>query len=164
MKTVFTSLLLALLTATSLHAGVKKNKDFDKIMPSTLKHPLETEARLNQWFRDSKFGTLICLGPYSQLAGKYKDRVTPKNYAAWVQMDLEIPYEEYRREVVGQFKPTEFDAEEWVKIFKATGMRYVVITSKFHDGFALYDSTCSDYDVVDAYPAAATRRKYAIES
>ena len=53
---------------------------------------------------------------------------------------------------MGQFNPTEFDAEEWVKLFKATGMRHVVITSKHHDGFALYDSACSDYDVMDASP------------
>ncbi|MHC4854907.1 MAG: alpha-L-fucosidase [Planctomycetota bacterium] len=152
MKTVFTSLLLVLLCATSVHAGAKKNKDFDKIMPPTLKHPPETEARLNQWFRDSKFGAFIHFGAYSPLAGKYKDRVSTKNYAEWIQMDLKIPYEEYRREVVSQFNPTEFDAEEWVKIFKATGMRHVVITAKHHDGFALFDSACSDYDVMDASP------------
>jgi alpha-L-fucosidase len=148
MKTIFTSLLLALLCVTSLHAA----KDFDKIMPSTLKHPPETEARLNKWFRDSKSGAFIHFGAYSPLAGKYKDRVSPKNYSEWIQMDLKIPYKEYRREAVGQFNPTEFDAEEWVKIFKATGMRHVVITSKHHDGFALFDSACSDYDVMDASP------------
>lgn len=121
-------------------------------MPDTLKHPAETEARLNKWFRGSKFGAFIHFGAYSQLAGKYQDRVTPKKYAEWVQMDLGISYEEYRKEVVGQFNPTEFDAEEWVKLFKATGMRHVVITSKHHDGFALFDSACSDYDVMDASP------------
>ncbi len=152
MKTVFPSMLLALLCATTLHAAEREKKDFDTIMPPTLKHPPETEARLNKWFRDSKFGAFIHFGAYSTLAGKYKDRVTPKAYAEWIQMDLGIPYEEYRREVVGQFNPTEFDAEEWVKIFKATGMRHVVITSKHHDGFALYDSACSDYDVMDASP------------
>ena len=149
---LLTFLLAPLFFASSLYAGEKRNKDFDKIMPPTLKHPPETEARLNKWFRDSKFGAFIHFGAYSPLAGKYKDRVTPKNYAEWVQMDLEIPYEEYRKEVVSQFNPTEFDAEEWVKIFKATGMRHVVITSKHHDGFALYDSACSDYDVMDASP------------
>ena len=152
MKTVFTSLILVLLCATSLHAGVKRNKDFDTLMPPTLEHPAETEARLNKWFRGSKFGAFIHFGAYSQLAGKYQDRVTPKKYAEWVQMDLGISYEEYRKEVVGQFNPTEFDAEEWVKLFKATGMRHVVITSKHHDGFALFDSACSDYDVMDASP------------
>jgi alpha-L-fucosidase len=152
MKKISIAWLFALFCAISLHAEVIKNKDFDKLMPSTLKHPPETEARLDKWFRDSKFGAFIHFGAYSPLAGKYKDRVTPKQYAEWIQMDLGIPYEEYRREVVGQFNPEEFDAEEWVKIFKATGMRHVVITSKHHDGFALYDSACSDYDVMDTSP------------
>lgn len=146
------AVLPALLCATPLHAGEKRNKDFDSLMPPTLKHPPETEARLNKWFRDSKFGAFIHFGAYSPLAGKYKDRVSPKAYAEWVQMDLGIPYEEYRKEVAGQFNPTEFDAEEWVSIFKAAGMRHVIITSKHHDGFALFDSACSDYDVMDASP------------
>jgi len=103
---LLTFLLVPLFFAGSLHAGEKRNKDFDQIMPPTLKHPPETEARLNKWFRDSKFGAFIHFGAYSPLAGKYKDRVTPKNYAEWVQMDLEIPYEEYRKEVVSQFNPT----------------------------------------------------------
>jgi alpha-L-fucosidase len=153
MKIIISSLLVALLCASSLHArGIRTDKDFSKLMPNTLKHPPETEARLNKWFRDSKFGAFIHFGAYSQLAGKYKDRVTPQPYAEWVQADLGIPYEEYRNEVVSQFNPTEFDAEEWVKTFKATGMRHVVITSKHHDGFALFDSACSDYDVMDASP------------
>ena len=139
-------------SAPAPSTGIKKDKDFDTLMPPTLKHPPETEARLNKWFRDSKFGAFIHFGAYSQLAGKYKDKVTPKHYAEWAQWDIGIPYEEYRKEVVGHFNPTEFDAEEWVKIFKATGMRHVVITSKHHDGFALFDSACSDYDVMDASP------------
>jgi alpha-L-fucosidase len=152
MKIVFTSLIVVLFCTIAVQAAPKKKKDFDKIMPSTLKHPPETEARLNKWFRDSKFGAFIHFGAYSTLAGKYKDTVSKKNYAEWIQRDLKIPYEEYRSEVVSQFNPTEFDAEEWVKIFKAAGMRHVVITSKHHDGFALYDSACSDYDVMDASP------------
>ena len=74
-------------------------------MPPTLEHPAETEARLNKWFRGSKFGAFIHFGAYSPLAGKYQDRVTPKNYAEWVQMDLEIPYEEYRRGGRGPVQP-----------------------------------------------------------
>jgi len=69
MQLLHITALLAFLCATSLHAGVKRNKDFDKIMPSTLKHPPETEARLDKWFRDSKFGAFIHFGAYSPLAG-----------------------------------------------------------------------------------------------
>ena len=70
---LLTFLLVPLFFAGSLHAGEKRNKDFDQIMPPTLKHPPETEARLNKWFRDSKFGAFIHFGAYSPLAGKYKD-------------------------------------------------------------------------------------------
>ena len=118
---------------------------------SKFRHTPESEARLNQWFRDAKFGAFIHFGPYSPLAGKYKDKMGGA-YAEWIQVDAAIPAEEYRREVASRFNPQEFDAEEWVRMFKENGMRYVVITSKHHDGFALYDSACSDYDVMDASP------------
>jgi arylsulfatase A-like enzyme len=115
------------------------------------RHTPESEARLNKWFRDAKFGAFIHFGAYSTLAGKYKDKMG-RAYAEWIQVDAAIPSEEYRREVASRFNPQEFDAEEWVRMFKENGMRYVVITSKHHDGFALYDSACSDYDVLDASP------------
>ncbi len=115
------------------------------------RHTPESEARLNKWFRDAKFGAFIHFGAYSTLAGKYKDKMG-RAYAEWIQVDAAIPSEEYRREVASRFNPQEFDAEEWVRMFKENGMRYVVITSKHHDGFALYDSACSDYDVMDASP------------
>ncbi len=119
---------------------------------SGLRHTPESEARLNKWFRDAKFGAFIHFGPYSTLAGKYKDQEVKGAYAEWIQVNANIPCDEYRKEVAGLFNPQEFDAEEWVKTFKDAGMRYVVITAKHHDGFALYDSACSDYDVMDASP------------
>ncbi len=133
-------------TKVAKPAAPKKKADFSKFH-----HPPESEARLNKWFRDAKFGAFIHFGAYSPLAGKYKDKIGG-NYAEWIQVDAAILTEEYRTEVAARFNPQEFDAEEWVRMFKENGMRYVVITSKHHDGFALYDSACSDYDVMDASP------------
>ena len=116
------------------------------------RHTPESEARLNKWFRDAKFGAFIHFGPYSTLAGKYKDKEVKGAYAEWIQVNAGIPSKEYRSEVASRFNPQEFNAEDWVKTFKDAGMRYVVITAKHHDGFALYDSACSDYDVMDASP------------
>ena len=63
----------------------------------------------------------------------------------------QTPIEEYDR-LYRRFNPVKFDADEWVRIAREAGMRYMVITSKHHDGFAMYDSDVSDYDVVDATP------------
>ena len=150
------AIALALFGSTLGHAA---NKESGTTPPnaanepdlSKFRHTPESEARLNKWFRDAKFGAFIHFGAYSPLAGKYKDK-KGRAYAEWIQVDAAIPSEEYRREVASRFNPQEFDAEEWVRMFKENGMRYVVITSKHHDGFALYDSACSDYDVLDASP------------
>lgn len=141
-------LLLFLLPAPFLRAEAPPGAGAKE---SAFRHTPENEERLDKWFRDAKYGAFIHFGAYSPLAGKYKDKIGG-NYAEWIQMNAGIPYEEYRKEVVARFNPEEFDAEEWVKIFKDAGMRYVVITSKHHDGFALFDSACSDYDVMDASP------------
>ena len=79
----------------------------------------------------------------SALAGQYKGNSDGPPYAEWAMMTHRIPLKEYRDEVVSQFNPQEFDADEWARIFKASGMRYVVITSKHHDGFALFKSEAS---------------------
>ena len=72
-------------------------------------------------------------------------------YSEWIAADFEIPREEYA-EIISDFNPTQFDADLIVRTAKAAGMKYLVITSKHYDGFALYDSVCSDYDVMDASP------------
>ena len=157
MKNLLT-IALALFVSTLGHAAENKNETAKPAVPkkkkydlSKLRHTPESEARLNKWFRDAKFGAFIHFGAYSPLAGKYKDKIGG-NYAEWIQVNAATPTEEYRTEVAARFNPQEFDAEEWVRMFKENGMRYVVITSKHHDGFALYDSACSDYDVIDASP------------
>ena len=111
----------------------------------------ETLARLNSWFTDAKFGIFIHFGIYSALEGEYKGRGTNHAYSEWIQHAAEIPAKEYY-EIAAGFNPSKFNADEWVKTFKNCGARYVVITAKHHDGFALYDSAVSKFNIVDHTP------------
>ncbi len=104
-----------------------------------------------QWFKDAKFGLFIHWGLYAVLAGEYKGKRTER-IAEWIMNDLDIPVEEYRK-LVGQFCPSKFDADALVKRAKEQwGMRYIVFTAKHHEGFAMYDSKVSDYNVVKETP------------
>jgi alpha-L-fucosidase len=87
---------------------------------------------------------------YSVLAGEYKGQKTD-NIAEWIMNDLNIPVEEYEK-LAAQFNPVQFNAKEIVKKAKEWGMKYIVFTSKHHDGFAMYHSACSPYNIVDASP------------
>jgi alpha-L-fucosidase len=118
--------------------------------PSKVDIPYETEeeyqARM-QWWKDAKYGMFIHWGLYSILGGEYNGEVTPK-IAEWIQNTLKIPSAEYKK-LMKQFDPTRFNADEWVKTAKDAGMKYMVITSKHHDGFALFNSKVSEYDVMN---------------
>jgi alpha-L-fucosidase len=104
------------------------------------------------WFKEAKFGLFIHWGPYSNLAGEWNGKQVPVGEnAEWVMQKLKIPREEYR-ELARSFNPIEFDAKKWVKLAKSTGMKYLVITSKHHDGFAMYHSQVSKYNIVDWTP------------
>ncbi len=103
-----------------------------------------------QWWLDAKFGLFIHWGLYSLLAGEYKGRKT-NNIAEWIMHDFQIPPEEYEK-TAAQFDPQQFDAEAIVRLAKKAGMGYIVITSKHHEGFAMYDSAVSDYSIVKRTP------------
>lgn len=102
------------------------------------------------WFRYDKFGLFVHWGLYSLLAGEYDGRKTDR-LGEWIINHLDIPVEEYRR-VAERFFPTDFDADRLIRQAKNWGMRYVVFTAKHHDGFAMYHSRCSAYNIVDATP------------
>nr|WP_299071724.1 alpha-L-fucosidase [uncultured Allomuricauda sp.] len=104
------------------------------------------------WWRDAQFGMFIHWGPYSVAGGEYKgETIAGWVGAEWIMNDGEIPIKEYEK-FSKQFNPTNFDADAYAKLMKDTGMKYVVITSKHHDGFGLWDSKVSDYDIVDFSP------------
>ncbi|MCG9792331.1 alpha-L-fucosidase [Flavobacterium algicola] len=130
---------------------VKIEQTFEYRFAQDLKQTPDSEARLNQWYKDAKFGAFIHFGVYSTLEGEYKGRGSEHRYSEWIQVSAKIPASEYY-EVASRFNPSEFNAEEWVKVFKNAGMRYVVLTSKHHDGFAMFKSNVSNYNIVDATP------------
>ena len=105
-----------------------------------------------EWFSDAKFGMFIHWGPYSELAGEWNNKQVPvgKN-AEWIMKLLQIPVKEYR-ELAHKMNPSGFNADEWVSLAKNTGMKYIVLTAKHHDGFAMYHSGVNDYNIVDWTP------------
>jgi len=105
-----------------------------------------------EWFRNGKFGMFIHWGVYAVPAGVYKGKEVGGG-GEWIMDKAKIPVSEYET-FAKQFDPTKFDATEWVRIAKDAGMTYMVITSKHHDGFCMWDSKHTEYDIIDATPFA----------
>ena len=114
------------------------------------KETADREGPVRQW-RDAKFGMFIHWGLYSIPAGVWKGERTRRDYAEHIQLSEKIPAAEYAK-LAGRFNPVKFNADEWVRIAKQTGMRHIVITAKHQDGFAMYDSDVSEFDIADATP------------
>src|SRR5687767_9647112 len=103
-----------------------------------------------RWFREARFGMFIHWGLYAIPAGEWNGKKVP-GIGEWIMEKAPIPVAEYEK-LAPQFNPTKFDAKAWARIAKDAGMKYVVITSKHHDGFALFDSKAGAWDVADATP------------
>lgn len=103
-----------------------------------------------EWWRQAKFGMFIHWGLYAVPAGTYKGQQS-KHIGEWIMRDYNIPVAEYA-EYAKKFDPTNFNAEQWVKIAKDAGMKYVVITAKHHDGFAMFHTKVDGYNIYDATP------------
>ena len=103
------------------------------------------------WFREAQFGMMAHFGLYTLLGGEWKGRRSPHRYSEWIMQACRIPLKEYAR-LAQSFNPICFDPLEWMKRARDAGIKYFVLTSKHHDGFALYRSKVSKYNVVDATP------------
>ncbi|MHC5053285.1 MAG: alpha-L-fucosidase [Planctomycetota bacterium] len=108
-----------------------------------------TKDRL-AWWREARFGMFIHWGLYAVPAGVWKGEDIA-GIGEWIMCRAKIPVKEYEK-LAGDFNPVNFDAEEWVKLAKDAGMKYIVITSKHHDGFAMFDSPSNDYNIVKRTP------------
>jgi alpha-L-fucosidase len=108
-----------------------------------------TDTRL-KWWRESRFGMFIHWGLYAVPAGRWKGKHV-EGIGEWIMFRKKIPVPVYET-LTNRFNPTGFNARAWVSIAVKAGMKYLVITSKHHDGFAMYQSKADPYNIVDATP------------
>jgi alpha-L-fucosidase len=129
-KCVFACLLMAVIAYLPPHT-IKAQSTYE---------PTAANLAARQWFQDAKFGMFIHWGIYSVLGD-----------GEWVMNNRGIAVHEYEK-LPAFFNPTEFDPAKWVALAKAAGMKYITITSKHHDGFAMFGTKQSDWDIVDRTP------------
>ena len=129
--------IIASLMFLSIVIGVSAQQDYQ---------PSESNLEAREWFQDAKFGLFVHWGVYSVMGGG-----GDMGIAEWIMHRKQINVDQYEK-LPAFFNPIDFDPAEWVSVVKAAGMKYITITSKHHDGFAMYDSEISDYNIVDATP------------
>src|SRR5215813_12566129 len=144
---VFLSLMA--ITGIRCASGADANTSPSASSSSDHETQAQRDARM-KWWREARFGMFIHWGLYAVPAGEYKGQRS-KRIGEWIMEWANIPRAEYEK-FAPQFNPVKFNAAQWVRIAKDAGMKYIVITSKHHDGFSMYDSRVSSYDIVDATP------------
>ncbi len=102
------------------------------------------------WFKEAGYGMMLHWGLYSLLGGEYKGRRV-RDYAEWIQSYFQIPVSEYEK-LASAFNPLEFNAEDYCTLAVECGMKYIVITTKHHDGFAMFHSEVDKFNVYDSTP------------
>lgn len=113
--------------------------------------PAQRDARM-AWFRDARFGMFIHWGLYAQAGGIWNGKPTKVNRCAeWLQIAGKVPVADYAR-LAKDFNPTQYDPDAWVRAAKAAGMKYIVVTTKHHEGFAMFRTKASPFNIVDATP------------
>jgi len=152
-KSTYFAAAAALCLASS--ASAKTSDDQYKVDLNSGKQSTSAQAAKRvQWFKEARFGIFIHWGLYSELAGTYNGHTMPDKtlphgnswYSEWAQQRLEVPNAEYQA-LAKKFNPVKFDAKKWAEEASLAGAKYMVLTSKHHDGFALWDSAVSDYDL-----------------
>ncbi len=159
-----------ILASVALLAGCSDRKTTSEVS-------LKLDPQKAEWFKDAKFGMFIHWGLYSILEGTYNGHTMPDTtfpqgntwYAEWIKPRLEVP-DDYYNGLVNEFNPVLYDPESWVREAINAGMKYLVITAKHHDGFALWDSDVSDFDIASTpyrkdliAPLVAACKKYGLK-
>ena len=114
--------------------------------------PTAENIEARQWFQDARLGLFVHWGVYSEMGA-----------GEWVMNNRSIRVADYER-LAGAFNPTAYDATAWVALAKAAGMKYITITSKHHDGFAMFDSKLSDYSITRRTPYGRDPMRLLVEA
>ena len=130
-----TTLIATVLLTTVAHSQAQKT-ELQPLPETKAQH----DARM-EWFREARFGLFVHWGVYAVPAGEWNGNT---NYGEWFLQETKMPVSQYEKYADG-FNPTQFDAKAWVKLAKDAGMKYIVITSKHHDGFDMYRSQTGDW-------------------
>lgn len=146
---IIKKLLLSCLLFVITMGVVQAQSGASSLDPYANETVAERDARM-EWFRVARFGMFIHWGVYAVPAGTHEGKKID-GIGEWIMSKGEIPMAEYQK-YAKEFNPIKYDPEAWVKLAKEAGMKYIVITSKHHDGFALFDSKVSKWDVMDASP------------
>ncbi|HTN19175.1 MAG TPA: alpha-L-fucosidase [Pelobium sp.] len=131
-------------------ATMRDNKMIEEANNGWWKNSMLNHDHRIEWWREARFGMFIHWGVYSEAGGEWKGKKVD-GYAEHLMRKEKITKADYLK-LASQFNPTKFDADKWVKTAKNAGMRYMVITAKHHDGFAMYPSDYSDFDITDKIP------------
>ena len=140
MKVIFKSFLVIAILLINITGLLAQN-------PDAIATSKQNDPKL-QWWKNAKFGMFIHFGLYAVPAGKWGDNTT---HGEWIMKRAGISRNDYAA-LASQFNPTKFNAEEWVKLAKDAGQKYMVITAKHHDGFAMFKTNVDGYNIVDATP------------
>jgi alpha-L-fucosidase len=152
-RSIAITLLLA--ATSSVHAQLESDKPYTQSVTHAVQAIQETEtpaqrdARM-QWWREARFGMFIHWGLYSIPAGTWDGKQIP-SVGEWIMNQASIPVADYKA-LAPKFNPTAFSAHDIVALAKSAGMKYIVITSKHHDGFAMFDSEADPFNIVAATP------------
>ena len=162
MKSIIAPLIAGLLALTPFFCVAQPDQTAET---SPVETKEERDARM-AWWREAKFGMFIHWGVYAVPAGTW-DGKPIGGIGEWIMLRGKIPVSEYRA-FARDFNPVKYDPQAWAKLAREAGMKYIVITAKHHDGFALYPSDVTDWDIADATPygkdlltplATATRKQ-----
>ena len=144
-------LSLAMQPWSLLHAQTLKPKTPQPLdRPQPLSQPRPSQTDVQAW-GDRKFGMFIHFGLYSQLGGMWQGQKIDNGYSEQIMANAPIPLDQYAA-TASQFNPTSFDPDAIVALAKAAGMKFIVITSKHHDGFNMFHTAQTKYNIVDATP------------
>jgi len=129
----------------------RDQKAIDEAVSGWWTASMKTHDQRIAWWHEAKFGCFIHWGVYSTFGGEWNGKPF-RGYAEHMMRINKIPRAEYEAKVVSIFNPVKFNADEWVRLIKSAGMNYVIITAKHHDGFAMYPSAVTRYNIRDATP------------